>query len=87
MTESKHTPTPGPWTVGKWNEAMNCIPIFARGNMIAGAFYLGGTDPANVNARLIAASWNLYEAIRNSDDAHWTPAMRTAMAKVEGREP
>lgn len=37
------------------------------------------------NARLIAAAPDLYDAIRNSDDAHWTPAMRAAMAKAEGR--
>lgn len=27
----------------------------------------------------------LLAAIKNSDDAHWTPAMRAAMAKAEGR--
>jgi hypothetical protein len=37
------------------------------------------------NARLIAAAPDLYAAIRNSDDAHWTTAMRAAMAKVEGK--
>jgi hypothetical protein len=37
------------------------------------------------NARLIAAAPDLYKAILNSDDAHWTTAMRAAMAKVEGR--
>jgi hypothetical protein len=36
------------------------------------------------DARLIAAAPDLYAAILNSDDAHWTPAMRAAMAKAEG---
>jgi len=34
------------------------------------------------NARLIAAAPDLLDAILKSDDAHWTPAMRAAIAKA-----
>jgi len=37
------------------------------------------------NARLIAAAPDLLAAILNSDDAHWTPAMRAAIAKATGQ--
>jgi len=40
---------------------------------------------SEATAWLVAAARDLYEAIRNSDDAHWTPAMRAAMAKAEGQ--
>ena len=36
------------------------------------------------HARLIAAAPDLLEAIFLSDDAHWTPAMRAAIAKATG---
>ena len=34
------------------------------------------------NARLIAAAPDLLDAILKSDDAHWTPAMRSAIWKA-----
>jgi hypothetical protein len=40
---------------------------------------------AKANARLMAAAPDLLAAILNSDDAHWTPAMRAAIAKAIGR--
>lgn len=40
-------------------------------------------EMATANARLIAAAPDLYSAIKNSDDASWTPAMRAAIVKVE----
>lgn len=36
----------------------------------------------SANARLIAAAPDLLDAILKSDDAHWTPAMRAAIAKA-----
>jgi hypothetical protein len=38
--------------------------------------------PSEANARLIAAAPDLLAAILNSDDAHWTPAMRAAIQKA-----
>ena len=71
---SEHTP--GPWAIPKddwW------VYSKATGEMIC-------QDIATeADCRLIAAAPDLYDAIRNSDDAHWTTAMRAAMAKVEGR--
>lgn len=42
---------------------------------------------AEARARLFAAAPELLAAIKNSDDAHWTTAMRAAVAKAEGRTP
>lgn len=41
-------------------------------------------EECGANARLISAAPDLLAAIVNSDDAHWTPAMRAAMAKATG---
>ena len=44
----------------------------------------GQSSPAMQIARLFAAAPDLKAAILNSDDAHWTSAMRAAIAKTEG---
>lgn len=38
------------------------------------------------NAHLISAAPDLLDAILNSDNAHWTPAMRAAIAKALNAE-
>jgi hypothetical protein len=72
--------TPGPW-------------ILRYANRVTRADDMDGTKSIahvyecreqNANLRLIAAAPDMYEAIANSDDAHWTPAMRAAIAKAEG---
>lgn len=45
---------------------------------------LFGDVRAAANARLIAAAPDLLDAILKSDDAHWTPAMRAAIARATG---
>ena len=80
MSESKATP--GPWRVGDhkpyvevWGRMqINTYPIIASMEC----------EPREANARLIAAAPDLLEAILKSDDAHWTPAMRAAIAKATG---
>lgn len=55
--------TPGPWSVGKWDERTAGWHIDAESvSHIASALYLGGTDPAKANAHLIAAAPDLLAA-------------------------
>ncbi len=77
--------TPGPWQWERLIETDN-RPRVAE-------FTLKGPDvlcrywydnPPSIDARLIAAAPDLFEAIINSDDAHWTVAMRAALAKATG---
>jgi predicted NAD-dependent protein-ADP-ribosyltransferase YbiA (DUF1768 family) len=58
--------TPGPWTTdGKWSEEWEGVCINARQYVVvATAQYLGGTDPASANARLIAAAPEMLDALR-----------------------
>jgi hypothetical protein len=68
--------TPGPWEVhpeGIW------FDIFSKDGAVVSC---EGIDN-EANARLIAAAPDLYAAIINSDDGHWTPAMRAAIAKAK----
>jgi hypothetical protein len=57
--------TPGPWTTdGKWSEEWEGVCINARQYVVvATAQYLGGTDPASANARLIAAAPDMLAAL------------------------
>lgn len=55
--------TPGPWIVDRWSDQHDCRCVRGDGNVIAGAFYLGGTSTANANAQLIAAAPRMYERI------------------------
>jgi hypothetical protein len=54
--------TPGPWSVGEWDDRTNGWSINAPSG-IASALYLGGTAPAKANARLIAAAPELLAAL------------------------
>ena len=59
---AKHTP--GPWSVGKWDERTNGRHIDAATcPHIASALYMGGTAVADANARLIAAAPDLLIAL------------------------
>lgn len=60
---------PGPWLSEGWSHKRDCSVISARGQAIAGAFYMGGTEQANANARLIAAAPTMYEYIESSASA------------------
>jgi hypothetical protein len=73
---SEHSPAP--WHASRRSVYVNDI----RNRVVA---EIPARAERVANAHLIAAAPDLYSAIRNSDDAHWTPAMRTAMAKAEGR--
>jgi hypothetical protein len=64
---NKHTP--GPWRVlPKWDERTNGRLVYANnaGNSVASALYLGGTEEATANARLIAAAPDLLAALQTS---------------------
>jgi hypothetical protein len=93
MMETKFTP--GPWTVkivpcGKFKSAN----IATDGHRAIACVWPIDWDvdydppvfPLEANAHLIAAAPDLYAAISNSDDAHWTPAMRAALKKARGEQ-
>jgi hypothetical protein len=82
----KHTP--GPWFAttrkGSWDWL---VASQADPNIEICQMFHDGTDDnelGEANARLVAAAPALLDAIRNSDDAHWTPAMRAAMQQALG---
>jgi hypothetical protein len=81
---SKHTP--GPWKVfwAKRRYAFIGIGTEDGEGITDPCFNLwrGDGEEAAANARLIAAAPDLLAAIMNSDDAHWTPAMRAAVKKA-----
>lgn len=52
-----------------------------------GLYVLLGYGLTKKAARLIAAAPDLLAAILNSDDAHWTPAMRAAVRKATEPRP
>jgi hypothetical protein len=82
--------TPGPWTVERhddddgsinyeiWNHSPEHYTRVVTVND------LNDDGNAKHNARLMSAAPDLFNAIFNSDDAHWTPAMRAAMKKAVG---
>lgn len=74
MSESKWTP--GPWEIYDTTKGQ-----FGVTNKLVGFVCFVESE---ANARLIAAAPDLLAAILNSDDAHWTPAMRAAIAKATG---
>lgn len=76
---------PGPWHVD--TRAGTTSVKASDGEIICDneRYYPQPLNPENAN--LIAAAPDLLAAIKNSDDAHWTTAMRAAMAKAEGRTP
>lgn len=86
--------TPGPWQASGVRIKIDRQPFLQvcggpKDYVVAYVPYSDRTPVEHIEShadqRLIAAAPALYDAIRNSDDAHWTPAMRAAMAKVEGR--
>ena len=68
------------WTTdGKWNENRDCVPVCSSfGIVVAGAFYVGGTATAKINAHLIAAAPDMLDTLKAiaarggnlSDEAH-----------------
>ena len=71
--------TPGPWKF-EWSNDVGpdddyYVEFFEIRNE---AYELIGQADKEEDARLIAAAPDLLAAILNSDDAHWTPAMRAA---------
>jgi hypothetical protein len=92
--------TPGPWAIeypmgedNPWIVQDNlptyewsCIAMVTRDeeeDRDAKGRFIGGVELL-ANSRLISAAPDLYAAIANSDDAHWTPAMRAALKKARG---
>lgn len=60
--EAKHTP--GPWqSIGQWNDEWDGVLIKGDGVTVALASYIGGTEQAKINARLIAAAPDLLSAL------------------------
>ena len=63
------THTPGPWLIKELDSNGNCL-IKVGGSTVAKACYLGGTEPAKANARLISAAPELLaeaiELLRNA---------------------
>lgn len=90
---TKHTP--GPWTIetpmgeetpwiveaGKQSYEWRCIAIVPVKPEDEDDLLV---PEARANLRLISAAPDLLAAILNSDDAHWTPAMRAAIKKATG---
>ena len=80
--------TPGPWHLqflGAHEADLIHKGTFAGINGGSGCpGVLDAEDYAtwDANARLISAAPDLLDAILKSDDAHWTPAMRAAIAKA-----
>lgn len=73
--------TPGPWVLCRTTYNGETV-----GWHIAASPH-GSVKPiceglSEADGFLIAAAPDLFAAIRASDDAHWTPAMRAAMAKA-----
>ena len=58
----KHTP--GPWLIKELDSNGNCL-IKVGGSTVAKACYLGGTEPAKANARLIAAAPELLQVVKD----------------------
>lgn len=77
--------TPGPWLLreGSGNYLWEVV-VERRAGRSPRVICRPSGDHREANARLIAAAPDLLAAIKNSDDAHWTPAMRAAMAKATG---
>lgn len=86
------TASPGPWSVSGVRIRQGGEPFLqimkADGRTIALVSYSDLTPRDHVeshaDARLMAAAWEIFNAIANSDDAHWTTAMRAAMSKARG---
>lgn len=89
--------TPGPWSVFEHRDHSGlCIgprytePYFTDGEVSDVCTISGGgravDDLKRANALLISAAPDLFLAIFHSDDAHWTPAMRSAMKKAVGEQ-
>ncbi len=82
--------TPGPWEVERHDQDDGSIEYeiwnHSAEHYTRIATVSDKNDDANArcNAHVMAAAPELYAAILNSDDAHWTPAMRAALAKARG---
>lgn len=78
--------TPGPWkSSGAGIDACMVSTTLNSGRRVSfrvASCKDGDRDTVSANARLIAAAPDLLAAILNSDDAHWTPAMRAAVTKA-----
>ena len=74
---AKHTP--GPWSVEKRDDHYRIAS--ADPTLTVGRTY-GDSYGEFIDANLMAAAPELLAAIVYSDDAHWTPAMRAAIAKA-----
>lgn len=81
---SKHTP--GPWEAVELDgKPVNDPAIMSAKHCVATCWINDiPRKQAAANAVLMAAAPDLLEAILKSDDAHWTPAMRAAIAKAIG---
>lgn len=56
--------TPGPWIAKGWSHEHGVSLVMKDSHLIAGAYYLGGTDPALANATLIAAAPDMLSLLR-----------------------
>ena len=78
---AKHTP--GPWVAEEFTHKTTRLRV-RTADGAATICQVTALIHKEANARLIAAAPDLFSAIINSDDAHWTPAMRAAIAKARG---
>jgi hypothetical protein len=90
MTTTKIKHTPGPWNHrsdpyedGTPYHRITAGSPEAYDDETNSGFQLSAIM-SDADAALIIAAPDLLAAIANSDDAHWTPAMRAAMAKAMG---
>lgn len=87
------THTPGPWTVSE--EANKSVAIYGRGPVVSGVIatvdcgwcHKDQQDEQRANARLIASSPDLLEALKSCVDSAWPnktehPAMFAAWQKA-----
>lgn len=87
---TKHTPTP--WhTAEEWSNQYDAAVIAGGPNsfVLAGAFYMGGTDQAKANAAHIVRCVNAHEALVAAckdcleGRGDWVAAMTSALSKAE----
>ena len=81
----KSAHTPGPWQYGS-GKLSNSIQVYVGAQNIASVTMLNHYEPADANARLIAAAPDLLEALRaliKTADMYWTEDKSTTWPALE----